>query len=132
MLNSFQAFLLAAYLVIGEASVEVEIANTPELRNRGLMDRESLEEGAGMLFVYDRPQELTFWMKNTRIPLSIGFFNANQTLINILEMKPANQQTNPLPLYQSAKPAQYALEVPQGWFKKNKIKPGMKFSIENP
>ena len=53
--------------------LEVEIADTPEKHARGLMGRTLLEEGKGMLFVYDKAQRLSFWMKNTLVPLSIAF-----------------------------------------------------------
>ena len=67
----------------GAASFSVEIADTPELRAEGLMFRERLERRAGMLFVYESPRRATFWMKNTRIPLDIMFFDGTGTLTKL-------------------------------------------------
>lgn len=115
-------------LQLGGYRLKVEIADTQEARARGLMFREHLDEGMGMLFIFEKPDILSFWMKNTLIPLSIAFFDENQTLLNIEDMHPVQKERN-LPSFKSKAPAKYALEVPQGWFKKNKITPGMKFSF---
>jgi hypothetical protein len=72
---------------------------------------------------------LAFWMKNTRIPLSIAFFDESQKLINALDMDPATSDSPPL--YHSEAPAKYALEVPKGWFAKHRIRRGMKFSFHD-
>ncbi len=57
----------------GQAQFSIELADTPQARGRGLMFRETLPRGAGMLFVYERPQRAAFWMKNTLIPLDMIF-----------------------------------------------------------
>lgn len=124
MWNSFFVFI-AAKIILGGHAIEVEIADTDRARSRGLMGRDSLKPGTGMLFVYEKPQLLSFWMKNTKIPLSIAFFDERKILFQILDMDPPEES---LESYQSSRPAQYALEVPQGWFEANKIRPGMKFS----
>ena len=121
--------LLAARLMIGDAIVTVEIADTLFSQNRGLMGRTELPSDHGMLFVYDKPDILSFWMRNTLIPLSIGFFDEDKTLIKIDDMTPPLSKSCPLRLYKSPAPAQYALEVPKGWFKDHKIAPGMKFTL---
>ncbi len=66
--------------------LDVEIADSESSRARGLMGRKVLAEGFGMLFVYEKPQNLSFWMKNTLIPLSIAFFDETQKLINLADM----------------------------------------------
>lgn len=121
-------FLLCTILHIGSTQLEVEIADTVALRNKGLMHRESLGVNEGMLFIYNQPDILRFWMKNTYIPLTIGFFNADKVLIQTTDMDvPTSSE---LTLYQSKKPAQYALEVNRNWFKDNKISIGDKFTLE--
>jgi uncharacterized protein len=137
MLNKFVAFSLAltgtAYAVedikfshekleIGAQVLNIEVARTNEQLEHGLMFRHALAEDAGMLFVYHRPIELSFWMKNTFIPLSIGYFDANKELIDIQDMAPmkSEMQTD-TPSYRSRGLAQYALEVNQGWFQRHNV-----------
>lgn len=115
--------LFSSQIQLGNEVLSVEIADTDASRTKGLMGRTILPEGTGMLFIYPSTQWLGFWMKNTVIPLSIGFFDKDKTLINTDEMEPLKGKA------QSAKPALYALEVPKGWFVKHKITPGAKFSF---
>jgi len=110
---------------IDKEELVVDLAISPQAREKGLMNRTFLVEGTGMLFVYDHPQILSFWMKNTLIPLSIGFFDENRCLINIENMDPPKNGN--LTLYKSKKPALFALEVPQGWFERHQIHPPMEF-----
>ena len=113
---------------IGGLQVEVEIADTEEAWLKGLMFRKHLPEGSGMLFVYPKPSILSFWMKNTLIPLSIAFFDEEKKLLNIEDMPILKKGETPR-TFVSISPAKYALEAPLGWFAKHKIKPGMKFSL---
>lgn len=94
-------------------TVPVETADDPEERARGLMDRDDLAPGTGMLFVFSEPQMLNFWMKNTRIPLEILYFDAEGMFVNVLSMEPC--EDDPCPAYPSAALAQYALEVNPGF-----------------
>ena len=91
-----------------------------------MMGREELPEGQGMLFDYCKPLIIAHWMKETKIPLSIGFFDKKRRLFQIEDMYPAENQDK-LPTYKSKYVAQYALEVPLGWFKKHRIEPGATF-----
>ncbi len=117
-------------IVIKEQKIEVEIADDSAKQERGLMFRKSLASGKGMLFIFDYEGPLSFWMKNTYVPLSIAFFNQKRVLLNILDMEPVQSELQvKLPSYKSQGPAQYALEVPLGWFKKHKIKPGDRFDF---
>ena len=105
----------------------IELATTPEARSCGLSLRDSLPTNRGMLFVYAEPDILTFWMKNTRMPLSIAFIDTAGRIVSI-------QKMNPFPLttvYASPVPALYALEVNQGWFEENGIAVGdvVEFSL---
>jgi len=124
----FLSVLWGAQIQIGSEILTVEIADTHETRARGLMWRTELAENSGMLFVYPRADWQTFWMKNTLIPLSIGFFNEERSLIQIIDMDPPTPG-KPLTTYQSKAPVRYALEVPQGWFERHEIKKGAKFSF---
>ena len=124
-------YFLGAILKFGNLQVEVEIADTPSLQTKGLMYRESIPENHGMLFVYKEPQELSFWMKNTKIPLSIAFFNSAKKLTQVEEMPPPENEYSPLPLYKSKVPCKYALEMPKGWFKENNISLGDKFTWQD-
>jgi len=85
----------------------------------GLSFRPSLDEDAGMLFVYPQEQQMTFTMRNTLIPLSIAFISKDLVINEIHHM-----DVGPGQLFPSMEPAQYALEVDQGWFEANGIKPG--------
>ncbi|MBM9545462.1 MULTISPECIES: DUF192 domain-containing protein [Leptospira] len=102
---------------VADRALKLEIANTPSTRATGLMYRTKLGEDEGMLFVFPRPDFLSFWMKNTLIPLSIGYFSEDMRLLESFDMKP-NQTEE---VYNARKPAMYALEVNQGWFAKHKI-----------
>jgi uncharacterized protein len=115
---------------IGSKSWNVELAKTSEQHQKGMMYREKLSENEGMLFVFEDSSQLNFWMKNTYVDLSIAYIDKNKKIVDIQEM----QATSPLAVaepktYPSAKPAMYALEMPKGWFKKNKIKVGSKIKI---
>lgn len=108
---------------VGHAAARVEIANTPQVRERGLMYRAKLEPDAGMLFVYPSPRRLSFWMKNTIIPLDIGYFDGDRYLIEVYSMKPQPEgKEEDLKTYTSTEPAQYALEMNPGWFAKHGLK----------
>ncbi len=121
-------FLLAALLRLQSHVLQVEIVDTDEARQRGLMDRTDLQEGMGMLFVFEEPRVLTFWMKNTSIPLSIAFFDATRRLIRMEDMEAGvDLPDTDLPHYSSGTCALYALEVPLGWFSRHSIQRGDSF-----
>jgi len=98
-------------LTIKGHKVIVEVVNTPEQRATGLMNRFSLQPDHGMLFVFEQPQPLGFWMKNTYVPLSIAFVDASGKIVNIDDMKPLDETT-----HWSSGLAAYAIEMKQGWF----------------
>lgn len=91
--------------------VQVEIADTEAERQTGLSGRTTLAEDAGMLFIFDQEQPLSFWMKDTLIPLSIAYISADGRIVDIQDMQPLDETPHP-----SAEPALYALEVNQGFF----------------
>lgn len=89
--------------------VSVEIADTNNERSQGLMHRSTLLKGRGMLFLFDAPQELFFWMKNTLIPLEIVYFDENRNFLSQQSMVPCTSE--PCLTYPSFGAAMYALEV---------------------
>ena len=107
------------WVIFGADTVQAEVARTPAERGQGLMYRESLAKGKGMLFVFPEAQIRSFWMKNTFIPLDIAYIDAELKVINILAMEPESMDSLP-----STRPAMFALEVPLGWFAEKGIQPG--------
>lgn len=110
----------------GEVSVVAEIAVKEEERNRGFMERKSIPDGTGMLFVFESDQILSFWMKNTPTPLSIAYIDSRGKIRDILDMTPHSLA----PVISTSR-VRYALEVPQGWFTKVGVKTGDVLVIEN-
>ena len=100
--------------------VEAEFADTEAKKERGLMFRKSLPEYSGMLFVFDPPAQATFWMKNTRIPLSIGFIDREGRILEIRSMKPFDQTI----ISSISNRVAYALEVNLGWFDRHGVRLG--------
>jgi uncharacterized membrane protein (UPF0127 family) len=111
---------------LGETRLKVEIADTPELRSKGLSNRKRLKSGRGMLFIFEFSRKQSFWMKDTPIPLSIAFISSDGTIRQIEQMTPFDLSKTP-----SHSPAQYALEVNQGFFKENGISVGMQVDLSN-
>ncbi|MCL2472158.1 MAG: DUF192 domain-containing protein [Treponema sp.] len=95
----------------GTIAIRAEIARTDAQREQGLMYRKEVKDGDGMLFIFDKDEPLSFWMKNTLVPLSIAYISSDGRILEIYDMEPGN--LNPV---QSSRSVRYALEVPQGWF----------------
>jgi hypothetical protein len=105
--------------------VRVEVADSPKERERGLMDRTSLDADAGMVFLFeDEGGAVTdrFWMKDTKIPLSIAFWDADGSILAILDMDPCT--TDPCPTYGAPAPYVGVLEVDQGFFDEHGVHVG--------
>lgn len=111
-------------LMVNGTVLEVEVARSEEERARGLMGRKSLAPKKGMLFVFDRDKKLSFWMKNTSIPLSIAFISKEGVIKEIRDMEPYS--LNPVV---SAYSVRYALEVNQGEFLELGIRRGDKITF---
>lgn len=107
-----------------------EMASTPEERANGMMFRRNLSENEGMFFVFEKPEILSFWMKNTLIPLDIIFIDSDRRIINIKKMALPCEK-DPCPLFSSGAPAQYVLEIGGGLSDKFGIMSGMKLVIGN-
>ncbi len=99
--------------------MQAEIADTPKSRERGLMQRTQLCANCGMLFIFEEAAQHGFWMKNTPLPLSIAFINADGIILNIAEMQPHSTA-----IHHAKSNALFALEMNRGWFAKRGIKPG--------
>ena len=117
--QSLQTIALGA----GMHVIRAEVAQSPEQRATGLMNRPSMAANDGMLFVFEEAMPQCFWMKNTLLPLSIAFIADDGTVVNIADMKPQALES-----HCSAKPVRYALEMNQGYFAKRGIKAGSKLT----
>lgn len=116
---------------IGKQVLTVEIADTDAKKSRGLMFRTKLGATEGMLFIFEDEALRSFWMKNTFIPLSIGFFDQKRALVEFFDMEPVKSEMDMSPPnYPTKKAAKYALEVPKGWFQLHKIKVGDHFEFQ--
>jgi uncharacterized membrane protein (UPF0127 family) len=111
----------AVPLMIGKHSLVAEVASTESQRGTGLMHRRMLPENRGMLFVFPDIALHGMWMMNTFLPLSVAFIDRDGTIINIADMEPHTTNT-----HNATRPAKYALEMNQGWFRKRGIKAGDK------
>jgi uncharacterized membrane protein (UPF0127 family) len=116
-----QTQLQRTTLSVGIHRIETQVAVTSEQREIGLMYRKEMPQHEGMLFVFEDPSRLCFWMKNTLIPLTAAFIADDGTIVNLENMKP---QT--LDSHCSAKQVRYVLEMNLGWFAKKGLKPGSK------
>lgn len=112
-------------LQINGITLQAEFAITEEQQQHGLMNRTELPENFGMLFIFKEEDHRSFWMKNTFVDLSIAYIGADKKIFEIIDMAASKSSLDANPkTYPSSQKAKYALEVKQGWFKKNKIKVG--------
>jgi len=101
--------------------INVEVATTHEQQRVGLMHRQNLDPDCGMLFCYDEPQELSFWKRDTHVPLSIAFIDDEGRIESIRDMDPHDDSH-----VTSGRPCRWALETNQGWFMERNIGIGSK------
>lgn len=94
-------------------------------RNRGLMHVPAMPEDEGMLFVFRAPQRMSFYMRNTRIPLDIGYFTADGTLQEVYPMYPYVEDA----VLSNTSDMQLALEMNQGWYARHGVKPGARIDV---
>lgn len=113
-----------AQILVGGVPITVELAETREAQQRGLMGRDSLPDDYGMLFIYDSERTLSFWMRNTKIALDIAFADANGLIVGIEQLEPRDEES-----VLSKSPAMYALEMKEGWFSENGIEEGAKIEF---
>ncbi|HTD15948.1 MAG TPA: DUF192 domain-containing protein [Chthoniobacterales bacterium] len=109
-----------AQIQIGNETLDVELAETTQQLAKGLRFRETLAENAGMLFIFPKPQRLSFWMKDATIPLSIAYIQPDGKIVQIRKMQPYDE--TPVPSLSDG--VSYALLVNQGWFERHGISAG--------
>jgi uncharacterized membrane protein (UPF0127 family) len=112
-----------------EVVVAVEVADSAEERQVGLMGRESLPDDAGMIFLFDEDTSGGFWMKDTLIPLSIAFADADGTIVSVLDMEPC--EADPCEIYDPGVTYRSALEVNQGAFSRWGVEEGDRLTLES-
>ena len=108
-------------LTAGFHRIEAEVAANDRHRQVGLMNRQAMPPQRGMLFVFSHENTHCMWMRNTFIPLSVAFIDADGVIINIEDMQPQTEDN-----HCARKPARYALEMNRGWFAQRGIKPGVR------
>jgi len=108
-------------LSAGFHRIEAEVAANDQNRQVGLMNRTAMPPQRGMLFVFPKENTHCMWMRNTLIPLSVAFIDADGVIINIENMQPQTEDNHCAKV-----PARYALEMNLGWFAQRGIKPGVK------
>lgn len=107
----------------GIHQIDAQVAQTQEQQSIGLMFRREMPQQEGMVFVFNQPSKLCFWMKNTLLPLTAAFVADDGTIVNLADMKPQTTDA-----HCAAKPVRFVLEMNQGWFAKRGIKAGARLS----
>ncbi len=110
---------------VGDRTVQMQLAADPAEMEKGLMYRQAMGQDEGMLFIYGAPQSMNFWMKNTDLPLDIGYFDGKGELKEIYPMYPHDERS----VSSHGQNLQYALEMNQGWFKQAGIRPGARIDL---
>jgi uncharacterized protein len=110
-------------LSAGIYQVDVQVAQTAQQREIGLMFRKEMPQQEGMLFVFEQPSGLCFWMKNTVLPLTAAFIADDGTIVNLADMKPQTTDS-----HCAVRPVRYVLEMNQGWFAKRGMKAGSRLA----
>jgi hypothetical protein len=105
-----------AWVIFGADTVLAEVAATADERAEGLMYRDDVPDGTGMLFVFQDSQIRSFWMANTYVALDIAYMDPAFRIVDIIAMEPQDTSSKP-----SRGPAMFALEVRQGWFTERDI-----------
>ncbi len=111
---------------VGDRTVRMQLAVRTDEMQRGLMGRRDLGPDDGMIFVYEKPQPLSFWMRNTPTPLDIGFFGPGGALQEIYPLHPFDEKS----VSSRSDRLQFALEVNQGWYRDRDVKPGAKLDLK--
>ena len=105
---------------VGDQTVRMQLAIFSAEMEHGLMGRRDLAGDQGMLFGYREPTQMSFWMRNTPLPLDIGFFTREGELKEIYTMLPYDEN----PIRSRSNALEFALEMNRGWFHDHGVKPG--------
>ena len=111
---------------VGEKTVRMQLAVLRGEMERGLMERRDLGPDDGMIFLYEKPQAMAFWMRNTPTPLDIGFFTSDGALAEIYALHPFDEKT----VESRSAELRFALETHQGWYRANGVKPGARLDLQ--
>ncbi|MEO7241597.1 MAG: DUF192 domain-containing protein [Variovorax sp.] len=119
--NTPQLDLPRATIGAGMYQIDVQVASAPGEHQVGLMFRQSMPQGEGMLFVFPVDATQCFWMKNTLLPLTAAFVADDGRIVNLADMAPQTEES-----HCSAEPVRFVLEMNQGWFASKNLKAGLK------
>jgi len=111
---------------IGDRLVAMQIAALPAELQQGLMFRQTMGSDEGMLFVFTTPQQMGFWMRNTILPLDIGYIDSTGKLKEIYPMYPLDEK----PVASRSHAIQYCLEMNQGWYARHGVKAGAALDLK--
>ncbi|MFT4902020.1 MAG: uncharacterized membrane protein (UPF0127 family) [Lentimonas sp.] len=110
---------------IGPSVAQLQLALSDAERSKGLMFRDPLAQDHGMCFIFETPAARGFWMQNTRIPLDIGYFDASGRLLEVHPLYPYDE----MPVRSRSHAVLIAIEMSQGWYAENEIKPGARINM---
>ena len=109
----------------GIASINIEFANTLNLRKQGLMKRAKLNQDSGLLFIWPEKEQQCMWMKDTSIPLSLAFLKDDGMILEIFYLEPFSKSS-----VCSSNEVRFALEVNRGWFRENNVNIGSRLEMK--
>ena len=112
---------------VGGIELQLQLALKPAEQQKGLMHRESLDKDHGMMFLFDRPDKRGFWMRNTRIPLDIGYFDSNGQLLEVHKLFPFDETS----VNSRSHEVLIAVETNQGWYAANDIQVGDRIDMKS-
>jgi uncharacterized membrane protein (UPF0127 family) len=111
---------------VGDKTLRMQLAVRPKELERGLMERRDLGTDDAMVFVFGRPQGMSFWMRNTPTPLDIAYFSPEGVLLEYYPAYPFDEK----PVPSRSQRLQFVVETNQGWFKANGVKPGARLEMK--
>jgi uncharacterized membrane protein (UPF0127 family) len=119
--NDMRQELARPTIKLADEIISVDIADTPQMRQKGLSGREALADNEGMFFIFERAEKHSFWMKDMNFSIDIVWINDAYTIVDITE----NLHPESYPkTYRPSIPVRYVLELPSGWIERNKVNMG--------